>query len=121
LTAIEGHFVVGYGDAEDDPDKPLELKKGAAEAAEGFLANHADTLKRFDHVVNLIEGFETPFGMELLATVHWVATREGAQTLPEAIHKTYAWNERKRAFSEKHINVAWNVLQKKGWLNPAKA
>jgi O-acetyl-ADP-ribose deacetylase (regulator of RNase III) len=121
LSAIEGHFVVGYGDAEDDPDKPLELKKGAGEAAERFLAEFPDTLRRFDHVANLIEGFETPLGMELLATVHWVAAREGAQTLPEAIEKTYSWNERKRAFSEKHIGIAWNVLQRKGWLRSSKA
>ena len=120
LTAIEGHFVVGYGDAEDNPDKPLELKEGAAEAAEDFLSNYAATLKRFDQVGNLIEGFETPFGMELLATVHWVATREGAHTLAAATDKTYSWNDRKRAFSEKHIGIAWNVLQKKGWLKSAK-
>ncbi len=121
LTAIEGHFVVGYGDAEDNPDKPLEFKEEAVEAAEQFLATHPETLQRFDQVVNLIEGFETPLGMELLATVHWVAAREGAQTLPVAIDKTYAWNERKRAFSEKHIGIAWNVLQRKGWLHPAGA
>lgn len=121
LTAIEGHFVVGYGDAEDNPDKPLELKKGAGEAAEKFLANHQETLKRFDHVANLIEGFETPLGMELLSTVHWVAAYEGAQTLPEAIQKTYSWNERKRVFSEKHIGIAWNVLKRKGWLRSEKA
>jgi O-acetyl-ADP-ribose deacetylase (regulator of RNase III) len=121
LTAIEGHFVVGYGDAEDNPGKPLELKEGASEAAEHFLANQPGTLRRFDQVANLIEGFETPLGMELLATVHWVATREGAQTLSEAIDKTYSWNERKRAFSEKHISIAWNVLQRKGWLHSAKA
>jgi len=117
LTAIEGHFVVGYGDAEDNPDKPLELKEEAARAAEDFLAKHSETLRHFDQVVNLIEGFETPFGMELLATVHWVAAHEGAQTLPDAIDKTYAWNDRKRAFSEKHIAIAWNVLQQKGWLH----
>jgi O-acetyl-ADP-ribose deacetylase (regulator of RNase III) len=121
LTAIEGHFVVGYGDAEDNPDRPLELKEEAAETAKDFLAKHPGTLRRFDRVVNLIEGFETPFGMELLATVHWVAAHEGAQALPEAIRKTYAWNERKRAFSEKHIAIAWNVLHRKGWLHPAGA
>lgn len=116
LTAIEGYFVLGYGDAEDNPDKPLELKKEAAQKAEAFLAQHAATLMRFDQVVNLIEGFETPFGMELLSTVHWVAKHEGANTLPDVITKTYVWNDRKRAFTEKHIGIAWSVLQRKGWL-----
>ncbi len=117
LTAVEGHFLVGYGDAEDNPEKPLELNAEAAERAESFLAKHEQTLRHFDRVVDLIEGFETPFGMELLATVHWVAAHEGANTLQEAITKTHAWNERKHVFSEKHIGIAWNVLQRKGWLH----
>jgi hypothetical protein len=40
-----------------------------------MLANDADTRARFARVARLIEGFETPFGMELLATVHWVPIR----------------------------------------------
>jgi hypothetical protein len=64
----------------------------------------------------LIDGFETAFGMELLATVHWVATREDATTPEEAIAKTYAWGNRKRMFQEEHIRIAWKVLNDKGWL-----
>jgi len=121
LTAMEGHFIVGYGDAEDNPDKPLELKAEAAEAAERFLAENAGTLKRFDRVADLIEGFETPFGMELLATVHWVAAHEGARTPQEAIVKAHGWNERKLAFTARHIGIAWSVLERKGWLHSVEA
>jgi hypothetical protein len=59
---------------------------------------------------------ETPFGMELLSTVHWVANREGATTADQAVSKTYSWNDRKRMFQEKHIRVAWDILKRKGWL-----
>jgi hypothetical protein len=45
--------------------------------------------------------------MELLATVHWVATRAGAGTTAEAVMKVYAWNPRKRMFEPRHIYVAW--------------
>jgi O-acetyl-ADP-ribose deacetylase (regulator of RNase III) len=116
LTAIEGHFLTGYGDAEDNPDKPLKLVQEVAERAETFLAGHPKTLTHFDRVVDLIGGFETPYGMELLATVHWVATREDATTLDEVVRKTYSWNERKRTFSERNIGVAWRVLKAKCWL-----
>jgi hypothetical protein len=61
----------------------------------------------------LIKGFETPFGMELLSTVHWVATKEKAKTAAQAIEKTYSWNERKRMFKEEHITIAWKVLEQK--------
>jgi O-acetyl-ADP-ribose deacetylase (regulator of RNase III) len=116
LSHIEGHFISGYGDAEDAPDKQIELKPQAVKRAEAFLQDHPDTCERFERVADLIEGFETPFGMELLSTVHWAATREGAATADEAVEKTYAWNERKRMFKEKHIRIAWEVLDSKGWL-----
>ncbi|MBI4083471.1 MAG: macro domain-containing protein [Candidatus Lambdaproteobacteria bacterium] len=116
LSAIEGHFITGYGDAEDRPDKEIEVCPPVWNLAEEFLRNHPATSLHFGRVAELIDGFETPFGLELLATVHWVATREGASTPEEAIARTYAWNDRKRAFTERHIRMAWNVLHDKGWL-----
>lgn len=116
LSAIEGHFISGYGDAEDQPTKQIELKAEAAEQADAFLKDHPDTRTRFDRVANLIAGFETPYGLELLATVHWVARREGAANAPDAIAKVYSWNERKQMFKERHIQLAWDLLQQKNWL-----
>jgi O-acetyl-ADP-ribose deacetylase (regulator of RNase III) len=116
LTLLEGHFISGYGDAEDNPDKQINLLPEALLQAEVFLEKHPATRKNFQKVVDLIAGFETPFGMELLSTVHWVATREGAVTPDKAVEKTYAWNNRKRMFQEKHIRLAWGVLEHKGWL-----
>lgn len=116
LNAIEGHFISGFADAEDRPDTQIELMPDAAKRADRYLTNHCITRERFDRVVDLINGFETSFGMELLSTVHWVATREDAKTAEEAIDKTYAWNERKRMFQEEHIRIAWKILAKKEWL-----
>jgi hypothetical protein len=50
-------------------------------------------------VADLVEGFETPFGLELLSTVHWVIHNEGARTPANVIATTHAWGERKRHFS----------------------
>jgi O-acetyl-ADP-ribose deacetylase (regulator of RNase III) len=116
LSHIEGHFISGYGDAEDRPDKPLELKPYASEQAEIFLTKHEATRQRFDRVADLIKGFETTFGMELLSTVHWVATREKAATAEEAVTKIHAWNTRKRMFEDRHIHLAWERLYEAGWL-----
>ena len=116
LSLIEGHFINGYGDAEDKPGKQIELKIQAAEQAEGFLQAYPETQARFNRVVNLIEGFETPYGMELLATVHWIARQELETELPNIVKKVYDWSERKRMFSEAHIQLAWKLLQEKGWL-----
>lgn len=119
LTKIEGHLVSGYHDGGDAPDKQLELVPGAVKDAETFLAEDGDTRTRFDRVGSLVEGFETPFGLELLATVHWVAMQEHAASAEEAVAKVYAWNERKRRFSPRQIDIAYQTLQSKGWLAAA--
>ena len=116
LSLMEGHFISGYGDAEDNPERQINLFPEILPQAESFLEDHPSTLNHFQRVVDLISGFETPFGMELLSTVHWVANREGATTADQAISKTYSWNNRKRMFQEKHIRLAWDILERKGWL-----
>ncbi|MFE0758675.1 macro domain-containing protein [Inquilinus sp. NPDC058860] len=119
LHAVEGHLLSGYADGGDAPNKQLELVPGAVSDAETFLKDDTATRDRFDRVANLVEGFETPFGLELLATVHWVASRENASTTNEAMARTYAWNDRKRRFSSRQIALAFDVLQSKGWLKAA--
>jgi O-acetyl-ADP-ribose deacetylase (regulator of RNase III) len=119
LREIEGYFVSGYADGGDAPDKELALVPGAAEDAEGFLAQHAETRARFERVADLVQGFETPFGLELLSSVHWVVTREKAQTEEEVVQRLYAWNERKRQFSPRQIALARDVLASKGWIAAA--
>ena len=116
LSLIEGHFISGYGDAEDDPTLQIEMKPDASIRAETYLSEHPDTRRRFDHVVSLIEGFETPYGMELLASVHWVRRHDGSATVKDAIAKVHAWNDRKKMFPEQHIRLAWDVLDREGAL-----
>jgi hypothetical protein len=50
---------------------------------------------RFEWVAGLVKGFETPFGLELLSTVHWTATRTEARIEKDVVAATYAWGERK--------------------------
>ena len=110
-------MVAGYADGGDAPDKQLKLVPGALDDAKSFLHNKTETQMRFARVSDLVEGFESPFGLELLATVHWVARQEQAKTLEEVAERTYAWDDRKRQFSKRQIGIAFDVLTKKGWIN----
>lgn len=121
LQKIEGHMVAGYADGGDDPTKPLTVVPGAIEEAGAFLGEHVDTRARFDRVGDLVEGFETPFGLELLATVHWVAAHTGAGgAVEDVVRETHAWNDRKKQFTPRQIGIALNVLDAKGWLPAAE-
>lgn len=115
LHAIEGYFIAGYADGGDAPDKPLTLVPGAIEDAETFLAQDTDTRRRFDRVADLVEGFESPAGMELLSTVHWVMKHEDVSSAQDIAQRVHAWNPRKRQFSARQIGIAADVLMRKGW------
>ena len=121
LQAIEGHFTRGYGDS-PKPDRDIELLPGAVEAAEAVLDRSSESWKRLEQVATLIEGFETPYGMELLASVHWVGVRgeTPARNASEAVTQVHAWNDRKsKMFLPQHIAVAWNRLEQSGCI-PAR-
>jgi len=123
LEMMEGHYIRGYGDSQK-PNAEIELLPGAVEEATEFLAGKSESLVRLDRVARLIEGFETPYGMELLATVHWVAHRGGpksetrASDAEGAIEQIHAWNPRKQqVFKPDHIRVAWNHLLQQNWMS----
>ena len=116
LKAVEGHLVSGYADGGDAPDKQLKLVPGALEDAISFLKNKAETKERFERVSNLVEGFESPFGLELLSTVHWIVSKEHVQNMDDVAARTYAWNDRKKQFSRRQIALAVDVLSRKNWI-----
>lgn len=123
LEVMEGHFIRGYGDSQK-PDAEIELLPGAVDEASAFLVHRQDSRARLEQVANLIERFETPYGMELLATVHWVAHYGGRQgeTLAAdadaAIDVVHSWNPRKKnIFKPDHIRAAWTQLTDRGWMH----
>lgn len=122
METLEGHYIRGCGDSQR-PTAEIELLPGAVEAAEAFLAHDSESRHRLARVTRLIEGFETPYGMELLATVHWVAVTGGrdgsppARDVDAAVAKVQAWNPRKqRIFKPQHVRKAWDRLTEHGWL-----
>jgi O-acetyl-ADP-ribose deacetylase (regulator of RNase III) len=119
LEMLEGHFVRGYGDS-PKPDLEITLLEHAAQGADAFLADHAEARERLDQVSRLIRGFETPYGMELLSSVHWLATHEKppATNADAAAKGMASWSERKRKmFRPAHIHVAWSRLAEEKWIS----
>lgn len=116
LNRIEGHLVIGYADGGDRPDKEIEVLPGAVDDAVIFLEDDAATSKRIEQVGRLVDGFETPYGLELLATVHWVVAHDGETNAEAATNAVHAWGARKRQFTPRQINIAFDRLQADGWL-----
>jgi len=90
--ASRGPLLEGYGDGTSHTG--ISLLPDAARESEAFLEQHPETLKRSERVRSLIDGFESPYGLELLST-HWAATREGAEDADHATEQVQAWSPRK--------------------------
>lgn len=117
LQRIEGHFIRGYGDRSGRAS--LLLLPGATRQASEFLHDYPETLARLDRVSQLIEGFETPYGLELLATVHWVAQEdpEVKENAEAAVRGVHAWSKHKQlTFRSEHIQIAWSRLREQRWI-----
>lgn len=117
LQRMEGHFIRGYGDR-SGPADIYPLPDAVAEAA-ALLRTHPETQQRVERICALLKGFESPHGLELLATVHWIARSQPsvARELEPVTREVHGWSERKqRAFSPFQIQVAWERLREQGWI-----
>ncbi len=118
LEVLEGHFTRGYGDNQK-PDVDIELLPDASNCANDFLTAAQESKRRLDRVEELISGFETPYGMELLASTHWVGKHHipKAENAEQAIEYVQKWSPRKGGlFRADHITLAWNELAQQKWL-----
>ena len=117
LQGMEGHYTVGYGDR--TTPSPIQILPGAYVEAIEFLSDRPQLMAAVDRVKATIEGFESPYALELLTTVHYVATHgdHPARTVEQAIRQVGAWSDRKeRMFPEEHIRIVWDQLESQSWL-----
>jgi len=108
--------------ADAGPFEPLWFEYTKEEKLALYLRSTPETkelLPALDHAASLIEGFESPLGMELLSTVHWLATQErvsldvsalraGVQRWPGGDKS--AAERKNRIFTDKMLSVAANRI-----------
>ena len=98
------------------------MLEGAIEEAKKFLEHDDDANARLEKIAGVIQGFETPYGMELLSTVLWVAneTPNVKGDAVEAVEKVQEWSLRKKfKMQPQHIRKAWDRLRRADWLKAA--
>jgi hypothetical protein len=117
LTKMDGAFLTGVGDG-TTPSEIMVLAPALDEAEKLLLENADDqTGARVERISRLIEGFETPYGMELLATVHWTAGEEPGASFEEIVQAVQGWNDRKsQIMPPAHIKAAYDRLIAERWL-----
>jgi O-acetyl-ADP-ribose deacetylase (regulator of RNase III) len=122
LNQVEGHYIRGFGDAA--VDSTMSVDPDASRLAEDMIdePDHVVFRDAVDRVAALINGFDDPFGLELLASVHWVATAEDppARSASEAAEAVRQWTPRKRErYDAAHVRAAWKRLVDAGFIEAA--
>lgn len=100
LSRLEGAYL--QGDIRVADARPLDTVSTFDEKGEevaSFLARATSSTEkqRLNMVTQLIEGFESPFGLELLATVHWAMKELKGATISveHVIRFIHDWSPRK--------------------------
>jgi len=119
LRAMEGHFIIGSGDGSLPITKaePIRVKPEIYEELDRYIASHPATAPRIHSVLSEIEGFESTYGLELLATVHWVMTHDATAMASSGVahEEVRRWNQRKSSlFTQPHAESAWRVVRERG-------
>jgi O-acetyl-ADP-ribose deacetylase (regulator of RNase III) len=117
LTKMDGAFLTGVGDGAKASE--IAVIDTALVEADKLLeaSNDKETGNRVERISQLIDGFETPYGMELLATVHWTAAERPEATFDEIVAAVHSWNARKREIMPAtHIRAAYDRLIAQKWL-----
>jgi O-acetyl-ADP-ribose deacetylase (regulator of RNase III) len=118
LNSLDGSYL--HSDKRISDANPLDViwfdeeRKALVQA---YIKTQAKShQKALEHTADLIDGFESPFGMELLATVDWLLSREGVKPTVADVreglrHWPGAATERKsRLFDERAIRIALDRL-----------
>lgn len=109
------HYIEGY----TSDDRKVVVTHGTYAAADEHLKSAgSDVSSTIEKLSLLIEGYESPYGMELLSSVHFLSVSEGITTQPDMSVALEAWNDHKRAsFPEPAVTAALERLKSDGFIH----
>lgn len=112
ISDAEGHFFTGFGDGTGGSKATLEIHEDAIAEARGQVEDLPDFRSALSRFESLIDGFEFPYGIELLSTVHYVAEHiQGEVTLESIIAGIDSWSARKSSlFKPSQASIALEHL-----------
>lgn len=112
LYALNGYYLKGYEQKDSKPFEPLDIIVEKASEVKTYIQDKLseEEKTRLKQVASFMEGFESPYDLELLATVDFLIEKE--LTFDAKLIAQRLWSERKKnLFPEHHIELAVNHLQ----------
>ena len=120
LDALDGNYLKADKRIPDSsPTDVIWFNDEKKECVSTYLSSEAKSyLPALEKASEIIDGFESPYGMELLSSIDWLLNKEGCvpnlDSVLDGLKKWPAgkqWGDRKiKLFKPKHIEIALNRL-----------
>ena len=114
LFALDGTYLTGLSQKDVKPFQHLLLRTERQAEVHAYLNEHTTAAQqiRLAQVQNLLDGFQSPAGLELLATLDFLIKENKIFDLTALLHHLKNWSPRKKKmFTEYQVNVALNRLR----------
>jgi O-acetyl-ADP-ribose deacetylase (regulator of RNase III) len=99
-------------------ERLTHVTPGAYALADDYICNigkNEEAQSAIEKLSRLIQGYESPFGLELLSSVHHLASAEGFSSLDDITKAMVNWSEDKRNnYPKSVIKVAYDRLREDG-------
>lgn len=107
-------YLTGYAENESG----IVVTQAAYAASDELLRkNNFDSELIIKKLSLLIDGYENPYGMELLSSVYFLYAEEGISTQPEMSEALEAWSKHKRqSFPRDAVEMALSRLKEDGYI-----
>ncbi len=116
LAYLEGYYIKGQIRFQDlKPIDPLQLSEDKLPDVHAYLKNNLtnEESNRLNGVQEFITGFESPFGLELLATVLWAKKSMNSFDIKSIVEYIHNWSERKKKLmTVSQIEIALSRINK---------
>ncbi len=114
LYALNGQFIKGVSLKNNRPFEPIELNMDRVGEVDRFIMEqaNADQRKRLEILVELLDGFQSPAGLELLASLDFLIRENKTFDIDLLSGALKQWSSRKeRLFTHHHIAAALSRLR----------
>lgn len=115
LYAINGYYLKGFEQKDTKPFESLELIVEKSSEVRKYLEDNLSQSdkSRLEMISSFIDGFESPYGLELLATVDFIIQEKKSLNIATIKTGLSDWSQRKfKLFKEQHIQLALDHLHK---------
>lgn len=112
LQYLNGSFIQ-FKHEDNKPGTIINIREEKFSLVEAYVKGvlSKDQLNRMERVLSLIEGFESPYGIELLATVDFVKKNFPQHSLDQVKSEIHNWTSRKKQIMKPHhIEIAYKRL-----------